>query len=189
MNEFIEAVRAPWPWYTSGAIIAAVMFALIFFGKSFGFSSNFRTICAISGGGKQCEFFDFNWRNQIWNLLFLVGSIVGGVLASTVLSDGTAVQISEATINDLAALGIGAPEGMQPKEIFSWDVMTSASGWIMLVAGGFLVGFGSRYGGGCTSGHAISGLSNMQLPSLVAVIGFFIGGLFTTFVLLPMILG
>ncbi len=189
MQELIELIKAPWPWYTSGIIIAGVMFTLIFFGKSFGFSSNFRTICAMSGGGKQCEFFDFHWRDQIWNLLFLVGTIIGGILAGTLLSNGTSVDISEATINDLAALGLAAPEGMQPKEIFSWDALTSASGWIMLVLGGFLVGFGSRYGGGCTSGHAISGLSAMQLPSLVAVIGFFIGGLFTTFVLLPLILG
>lgn len=189
MNDFIALIKEPWPWYTSGAIIGLVMFILIFFGKSFGFSSNFRTICAISGGGKQCEFFDFNWRNQIWNLFFLVGTVIGGIIASTLLSNGSIVDISDSTIQDLAALGISAPEGMQPKEIFSWDALTSGYGWIMLVAGGFLVGFGSRYGGGCTSGHAISGLSTLQLPSLVAVIGFFIGGLFTTFVLLPLILG
>lgn len=188
MNEFITLIREPWPWYTSGAIIGVVMFLLIFFGKSFGFSSNFRTICAMSGGGKQCEFFDFHWRDQIWNLMFLVGSVIGAVIASTLLSDGTAVQISEATIQDLAVLGIGAPEGMQPKEIFSWEALMTGPGLIMMVVGGFLVGFGSRYGGGCTSGHAISGLSNLQLPSLIAVIGFFIGGLFTTFVLLPLIL-
>lgn len=185
----MEMLREPWPWYTSGAVIALVMIILLFFGKSFGFSSNFRTICAMTGGGKQCEFFQFDWKSQRWNLMFLVGSVIGGVIASTWLGNDKGVQISEATKADLAELGIAPPEGMQPTEVFSWEALAEPSGWIMLVLGGFLVGFGSRYAGGCTSGHAISGLSNLQLPSLVAVIGFFIGGLFTTFVLLPAILG
>jgi hypothetical protein len=185
----LEALKEPWPWYTSGAVIALVMIILLFFGKSFGFSANFRTICALSGAGKQCEFFDFNWRAQRWNLLFLVGSIIGGVIASTLLNNNEGVAISEATKADLAELGIAPPDGMQPTEIFSWESLTQPSGLILLILGGFLVGFGSRYAGGCTSGHAISGLSMLQLPSLVAVVGFFIGGLFTTFVLLPLILG
>jgi hypothetical protein len=50
-----------------------------------------------------------------------------------------------------------------------------------------MVGFGSRYAGGCTSGHAISGLSDLQVPSLIAVVGFFIGGLIMTFFILPLI--
>jgi len=58
----------------------------------------------------------------------------------------------------------------------------------MLVGGGILIGFGTRWAGGCTSGHAISGLSNLQLPSLIAVIGFFIGGIIMTYFLLPTIL-
>lgn len=185
----LELLREPWPWYTSGAVIALVMIILLYFGKSFGFSSNFRTICAMTGGGKQCEFFKFDWKSQRWNLLFLVGSVVGGIIASTLLKSEEGVRISEATKADLAELGISAPDGMQPTELFTWDALADPSGWIILVFGGFLVGFGARYAGGCTSGHAISGLSNLQLPSLVAVIGFFIGGLFTTFVLLPMILG
>ncbi len=185
----LELLREPWPWYTSGAVIALVMIILIFFGKSFGFSSNFRTICAMTGGGKRVEFFRFDWRSQRWNLLFLVGSIIGGLIASTWLGNDQGVQISEATQADLAELGIAAPQGMQPTEVFSWESLAQPSGWILLVLGGFLVGFGSRYAGGCTSGHAISGLSNLQMPSLVAVIGFFIGGLFSAFVLLPLILG
>jgi uncharacterized membrane protein YedE/YeeE len=182
-----EMISNPWPWYTSGAVIAFVMILLIYFGKSFGFSSNFRTICAMTGGRKQSELFNFDWRAQIWNLLFLVGSVIGGFISATFLSGNEAVQISEATISDLAALGIAAPEGLQPTDIFSWEALLSVQGWILLVAGGFLVGFGSRYAGGCTSGHAISGISALELPSLVAVIGFFIGGLFTTHVLFPLI--
>ncbi len=183
----IEFLSQPWPWYTSGAVIAFIMLLLFYFGKTFGFSSNFRTLCAMAGGGKQSALFDFNWRDQIWNLLFLAGSIIGGYISSVFLSGNDAVAISEATINDLAVLGIGAPEGLQPAELFSWNALLSVQGWIALVGGGFLVGFGSRYAGGCTSGHAITGLSTLQLPSFVAVIGFFIGGLFTTHVLFPII--
>ncbi len=184
----IEFISQPWPWYTSGAVIAFVMILLFYFGKTFGFSSNFRTLCAMAGGKKQSALFDFDWRSQTWNLLFLVGSIIGGYISATFLSGNGAVAIADATLNDLAALGIGAPQGLQPTEIFSWNALMSVQGWIMLLAGGFLVGFGSRYAGGCTSGHAITGLSTLQMPSLVAVIGFFIGGLFTTHVLLPIIL-
>lgn len=49
------------------------------------------------------------------------------------------------------------------------------------------MGFGARWAGGCTSGHAISGLSNLQLPSLVAVLGFFAGGLLMTHLLFPLL--
>ncbi|WP_242916456.1 YeeE/YedE family protein [Pontibacter liquoris] len=182
----LELLRQPWPWYTSGAVIALVMVLLLFFGKSFGVSSNLRTICAACGAGKNVAFFDFNWRSQVWNLLFIVGAILGGVIASQFLSTGEAVQISPATIEDLNQLGISAPAGMQPAELFSLEALFTVKGFLILLLGGFAIGFGARYAGGCTSGHAISGLSNLQLPSLIAVVGFFIGGLFTTFVLLPL---
>lgn len=186
-QEMIEFLSQPWPWYTSGIVIALVMLILLFFGKSFGFSSNLRTICAACGAGKTVKFFDFDWRAQTWNLLFLVGAILGGFIASEFLSNGEAVQISQATIQDLSALGISAPEGIQPEEIFSLESAFSLKGFLILLLGGFAVGFGARYAGGCTSGHAISGISNLQLPSLIAVVGFFIGGLFTTWVLMPLI--
>ncbi len=184
----MELIRSPWPWYTSGAIIAFVMVLLIYFGKSFGFSSNFRTICSIISPSANQVFSEFNWKQERWNLLFLLGAILGGTIGSTWLGSDEHVQISQATIDDLAMLGIGAPQGMQPLEIFGWESLGTIYGWILMVGGGILVGFGSRYAGGCTSGHAISGLSNMQLPSLVAVIGFFIGGLFATYILLPFLL-
>ncbi|MFD2247376.1 YeeE/YedE family protein [Pontibacter ruber] len=183
----LELLRQPWPWYTSGAVIAFVMVVLLFFGKSFGFSSNLRTICSACGAGKHVKFFDFNWRAQTWNLLFLVGAILGGFISAEFLSNGEAVQISQATIQDLSELGISAPNGIQPEEIFSLEALFTVKGFLILLLGGFAIGFGARYAGGCTSGHAISGLSNLQLPSMIAVIGFFIGGLFTTFVLLPLI--
>jgi uncharacterized membrane protein YedE/YeeE len=163
------------------------MFLLLFFGQSFGFSSNLRTICSAAGGGKFIKFFDFNWRSQIWNLVFLIGAILGGFIARQYLSDGTPVQISENTISDLKTLGISAPTSAQPDELFSIESAFSLKGFLILAIGGLLVGFGSRYAGGCTSGHAISGLSDLQVPSLIAVIGFFIGGLIMTYVLLPII--
>ena len=183
-----DLIREPWPWYTSGLVIVLVMVLLLFFGKSFGFSSNFRTICAACGAGKAVKFFDFDWRAQTWNLVFLVGSVIGGFISSEYLSNGEAVQISQATIQDLKQLGISAPTGLQPEELFSTEALFSVKGLLILLSGGFLIGFGSRYAGGCTSGHAISGLSNLQLPSLIAVVGFFIGGLLMTHLLLPLIL-
>ncbi|AKD05870.1 YeeE/YedE family protein [Pontibacter korlensis] len=183
----VEFLSQPWPWYTSGAVIALVMVLLLFFGKSFGFSSNLRVICAACGAGKHVKFFDFDWRSQLWNLLFLLGAIIGGLISSEFLAGDDAVQISQATIQDLSVLGISAPDDLQPEEIFSLDALFTVRGFLILLIGGFMIGFGSRYAGGCTSGHAISGLSNLQLPSLIAVIGFFIGGLITTWVLLPLI--
>lgn len=184
----LEFIQQPWTWWISGILISVIMFLLIFFGQSFGFSSNLRTICSAAGAGKLVKFFDFNWKTQIWNLVFLVGAIIGGFIAHQFLSDGAPVQISENTITDLAKLGISAPTSAQPDELFSLESLFTLKGFSILALGGLMVGFGSRYAGGCTSGHAISGLSNLQLPSLIAVIGFFAGGLLMTFVLLPLIL-
>ncbi len=183
----MEWIMQPWPWHISGFLIVVIMMALIFLGKSFGFSSNLRTLCSACGAGKTASFFDFNWRSQIWNLLFLVGSVIGGFISYQYLSTGEPVQISENTIQDLAELGIAAPEGLQPMEIYGMESAFALSGFLILFIGGLLIGFGARYAGGCTSGHAISGLSNLQLPSLVAVIGFFIGGLAMTHLLFPLI--
>lgn len=183
----LELLRQPWPWYTSGAVIAFIMIMLLFFGKSFGFSSNLRTICTACGAGKHVKFFDFDWRSQTWNLLFLVGAVLGGFISAEFLATDQPVQLSQATIADLRQLGLSAPKGLQPEELFSLEALFTARGFLLLLAGGFMIGFGSRYAGGCTSGHAISGLSNLQLPSLIAVVGFFIGGLISTFVLLPLI--
>lgn len=183
----LELIKQPWPWYTSGAMIAFIMVLLIYFGKSFGVSSNLRTMCTIAGAGKNVKFFDFDWKNQKWNLLFLIGSILGGVMASTILKSDQPLQLSEATVQDLKSLGITFDGELNPSDIFGADFALSFKGFIILLIGGLLVGFGARYAGGCTSGHAISGLSNLQLPSLLAVVGFFAGGLLMTYLLLPLI--
>ena len=183
----INIITQTWSWWFSGAMIAGIMFFLLYFGQSFGFSSNLRTICAASGLGKKVEFFSFNWKSQIWNLVFLVGAIAGGFIAKHYLSTDEPVQISQSTIADLAQLGFAAPSSLQPVELFSLEAVFSIKGFLVLAFGGLMVGFGSRYAGGCTSGHAISGLSNLQFPSLIAVIGFFAGGLVMTFLIFPLI--
>ncbi|MCX2575182.1 YeeE/YedE family protein [Pedobacter sandarakinus] len=183
----IEFIKQPWPWYFSGFMIIAVMLVLIFFGKSFGFSSNLRTMCSMAGAGKRVKFFDFEWKNQIWNLMFLVGSILGGFIATNYLSTPSPLKLSPETIKDLDQLGVRFDGGLNPSSLFSLAAMKDIKTIAILLIGGLLVGFGSRYAGGCTSGHAISGLSNLQIPSLVAVIGFFIGGLIMTFFIIPLI--
>ena len=72
-------------------------------------------------------------------------------------------------------------------QIFNLDFLFSVKGILVLVVGGFMIGFGSRYAGGCTSGHAIMGISSLQWPSLVTVIFFFMGGLLMTHFILPLI--
>jgi len=183
----IDIITQTWSWWFSGTLIAGIMFFLLFFGQSFGFSSNLRTICAASGLGKKVKFFDFNWKSQIWNLVFLVGAIAGGFIAKQFLSTGGPVQIAQSTISDLQELGFAAPQSLQPEELFSLESAFSLKGFLVLAFGGLMVGFGSRYAGGCTSGHAISGLSDLQIPSLIAVVGFFAGGLIMTFLIFPLI--
>lgn len=184
----IEFIKQPWPWHFSGFMIVIVMLTLIFWGKTFGFSSNLRTMCTMAGAGKKVKFFDFDWKAQKWNLLFLLGSIIGGWISAQFLSTPSGLQLSPATTEDLKILGIQFNGALNPAELFSAPALSSPKTIILLLAGGLLVGFGSRYAGGCTSGHAISGLSNLQIPSLVAVIGFFIGGLAMTHLILPFIL-
>ncbi|MFK7900320.1 MAG: YeeE/YedE family protein [Cyclobacteriaceae bacterium] len=181
----MEAIYNPWPWYVVGPLISFSMLALIYFGKSFGVSSNLRTLCSIGGAGKLAEFFRFDWKSQIWNLIFAGGTIIGGFIANEFLSTSQTVPISNSIVQELQGFGISTNNVLVPTELFSWEALLTLKGIIMLIGGGLLIGFGTRYAGGCTSGHAISGLSNLQLPSLVAVIGFFIGGLLMTHLLLP----
>lgn len=185
----IEILSQPWPWYISGPLIALVMFLLLYFGKEFGVSDTLRTTCSALGAGRYADFFKFDWRKNIWNLMFVLGGFIGGYLAVTFIPNPDPVALNPETISRLDQWGI-APEtnGLAPESIFSIEGLMSLKGLLMIVVGGFLVGFGTRYAGGCTSGHAISGLSNLQIPSLIAVIGFFVGGLIMTFLILPSIL-
>lgn len=185
----LEMIKEPWPWYVSGPLIALIMALLILSGRGFGVSSNLRTMCTIAGAGRFSDFFRFNWRDQIWNLFFVLGAIIGGYIGQNYLTaTSITAGISSATLADLQALGIASQERFVPIEIFNWADLSSFKGFMFIILGGFLVGFGTRYAGGCTSGHAISGLSNLQLPSLIAVIGFFIGGLIMTHLFMPFLL-
>ncbi|WP_396590927.1 YeeE/YedE family protein [Allomuricauda sp. R78024] len=184
----MDLIYKPWPWYVSGPLIALVMFLLIMIGKRFGMSSNLRTLCTICGAGKHANFFKFDWKSQKWNLVVVLGTIIGGFIGANFLSPDISVNINPDTISELNSLGFSsAGTTYLPTELFGTDVFSDIKGMALLIIGGLLVGFGARYAGGCTSGHAISGLSNLQMPSLIAVIGFFIGGLFMVHVLFPLI--
>ncbi len=178
----------PWPWYVSGPLITLVMVALLMAGKRFGMSSNLRTMCTICGAGKTSGFFRFDWKAQRWNLVVVLGVIIGGFIAAHFLSTDPSVTINPKVAAALKIKGFeNAGEGYMPELLFSNEVLTDPKGLLLLVIGGLLVGFGARYAGGCTSGHAISGLSDLQLPSLIAVIGFFIGGLVMVHFLFPLL--
>lgn len=184
----MELILQPWPWYVSGPLLALVMYLLVYFGKTFGVSSNLRTLCAIGGAGKYTDFFHYDWKSQLWNLMVVLGAILGGFIAYFYLSDHSLIQLNNDTVIRLQEFGFdNIGESLVPMEMFSLESAFSLNGLLILVIGGFLVGFGTRYAGGCTSGHAITGLSNLQLPSLFAVIGFFIGGLVMTHFILPLL--
>lgn len=186
MMHVIEWLSQPWPWHISGLMISLVMFLLLYFGKTFGVSSNLSTMCSIAGAGKFSEYFRFNWRDQLWNLVFIGGAFIGGYIAYNYLTPEKMLDISVATRDELRTLGLTEPGyGYIPDELLGWSALKTWKGWLFVVGGGFLIGFGTRYAGGCTSGHAISGLSSLQLSSLIAVVGFFIGGLVMTHWILP----
>ncbi|MBW2961468.1 YeeE/YedE family protein [Mesonia aestuariivivens] len=176
----------PWPWYIGGPAIGIFMLVLLSMGKQFGMSSNLRTICSIAGAGKVTKFFNFNWKAQRWNLTLMIGAALGGFIAANYLSANT-VQINESLLPQLQAYGINsAGKAYLPTEIFAVENL-HLKNILILLGGGLLVGFGARYAGGCTSGHGISGLSNLQLPSLIAIVGFFIGGLVMIHLFYPLI--
>lgn len=184
----MDFITQPWAWYVAGPIISLIMFLLYYFGERFGVSSNLETFCTIGGAGKFVDYFKTDWKQNIWNLTFIAGAIVGGFIASNYLTTTDAVAINPQTVKDLADIGIrNAGQNYLPDEIFSINMMLTFKGFSILIIAGFLVGFGARWAGGCTSGHAIAGLSNLELPSLIAVIGFFIGGLVMTCFILPLI--
>ncbi len=179
----------PWPWYVSGALIGLVVPVLLLVGgKQFGVSANLRHLCAM--GGARRPLFRYDWRRDGgWNLIFAAGLVLGGVIAGAYLrAEPVTVAISPATVRDLQAAGVTDLGGFAPPQLVSWAALGTLPGVLTLVLGGFLVGFGARWAGGCTSGHAISGLSARQWPSLLAVAGFFAGGLLMTHLIWPFIL-
>ncbi len=202
-EKLYEILSSPWPWWAGGLLIGFTVFLLEWFGKEFGLSANLRTMCAADGADEFADFFKYDWTKQGWNLMVALGATFGGYMASHYFGGDNLAHISDETVkalNELAGRELLKP-GHVPivptKEFFdipdywdlySWRSLFTLRGFIIIVIGGFLVGFGARYAGGCTSGHAISGLAALQLPSLIAVISFFIGGLIATYFILPWVL-
>lgn len=185
----MDWIKEPWPWYVSGPLIGLMVpIMYILANKSFGISSSLKHICAACMPAR-IKFFSYDWKKEIWNVLFVTGIVVGGMISHWFLSNGQSVQISDSTRRDLMQLGITNFSSVMPRQIFNWNNILSLQGFVFIILGGFMVGFGSRYAGGCTSGHAITGMANFQRASLVAVVGFFIGGLAVTYILYPLLLG
>lgn len=184
----MEFLYKPWPWYVAGPLIGLTVPALLILGnKAFGISSSLRHICAacIPTG---LPFFQYDWKKEAWNLYFVGGIALGGFLSAVVLKNPEPVQVVASLQADLAAVGVNDYSHMVPQDLFNWPALFTLRGSILMILGGFLVGFGTRYAGGCTSGHAIMGLSNLQWPSLVATVCFMLGGLIMANLLLPYIL-
>jgi uncharacterized protein len=183
-----EWIRQPWPWYVAGPLIGLTVPALLLLGnKSFGISSSLRHVCAacVPAG---IPFFRYDWKKEIWNLFFVAGILLGGIITAQWLASPLPVAVHPELAKELGSYGITNFNGLIPEDLFSWPQLLTPRGIIMMVGGGFLVGFGTRYAGGCTSGHAIMGLSNLQWPSLVATCCFMAGGFVMANLVLPFIL-
>jgi len=184
----MEFLKQPWPWYIAGPFIGLTVPVLLILGnKTFGISSSLRHLCASC---MPCDipFFQYDWKKETWNLFFVVGIFLGGVIANLFLTDPQSIFVDQPLQENLAKYGITDFSGLVPHDLFNWQSLITLRGFILMVVGGFLVGFGTRYAGGCTSGHSIMGLSNLQWPSLVATICFMIGGFIMTWLILPLIL-
>ena len=184
----LEMIKQPWPWYVAGPLIGLTVPALLIIGnKAFGISSSLRHICAACIPAN-IPFFKYEWKKEIWNLFFVLGIFLGAVITVNFLANPGPVQINAKLATDLAGYGITDYSGLVPRQLFNWQSLLSVKGLIMIVLGGFMVGFGTRYAGGCTSGHSIMGLSTLQWPSLVATLCFMIGGFIMSNLILPFIL-
>ncbi|MBL7845751.1 MAG: YeeE/YedE family protein [Cyclobacteriaceae bacterium] len=181
----LELIRQPWPWYVAGALIGLTVPVLLLLGnKHFGISSSLRHICAACLPAN-ISFFKYNWRREMWNLFFVGGVLLGGLVATQLLSNPDPIQVSAQTVQDLEALNVVVDNELMPASIFSFENLFSLKGLVFFVLGGFLVGFGTRYAGGCTSGHSIMGLSTLQWPSLVATCCFMAGGFAMVHLIFP----
>ncbi len=184
----IEFFKQPWAWYVAGPLIGLMVPLLLIIGnKTFGISSSLRHICAACIPAK-IPFFSYEWKKEAWNLFLVTGVLIGGLIAGFLLTNNQPVQVNPKLVQELSIYGITDFNSMVPAQLFNFPALFTLKGFILIVGGGFLVGFGTRYAGGCTSGHAIMGLSNLQLPSLIATICFMIGGFIMANLILPFIL-
>lgn len=184
----LEILKQPWPWYVAGPLIGLTVPILLIIGnKSFGISSSLRHVCA-SCMPANIPFFKYDWKKEIWNLFFVFGIFLGGIITFMFLTNPNPIEVNPALAAELASYGITNYDNLVPLDIMNWESLFSLKGFIIMVVGGFLVGFGTRYAGGCTSGHSIMGLSNLQIPSLIATISFMVGGFLMANSILPHIL-
>lgn len=185
MRETIsDILNQPWPWYISGPLLGLIVPILLIIGnKQLGVSSALRHGCAMINISKS-EHFNYDWRAEKWSLLFVVGLLLAGAVVALFLP----FQLGELSSSAIAYFEEKQipVKGYFPVETFHWSASLIKLALILL--GGFLVGFGARYANGCTSGHAIMGLSKLNLGSLIAVIGFFIGGVIGTWLIIDNIL-
>lgn len=181
-------IKTPWPWWVAGPLIGLMVPLLLIIGnKTFGISSSLRHICAICLP-VNIPFFQYNWKKEAWNLLLVAGIVAGAFIAAVFLGDHRPVQVNPRLAGELSRYGIHNYSGLVPQELFNWPALLTLKGLVLMVAGGFLVGFGTRYAGGCTSGHSIMGLSNLQWPSLVATCCFMAGGIIVANLVIPVLL-
>jgi uncharacterized membrane protein YedE/YeeE len=184
----LEFLKQPWTWYVAGPLVGLTVPLLLIIGnKSFGISSSLRHICA-SCMPANIPFFKYDWKKEVWNLFFVFGIFLGGAIAINLLSNPAPIEVNPKLAQELAGYGITNYNNLIPEDIINWQSLFTLKGFVLMVVGGFLVGFGTRYAGGCTSGHAIMGLSNLQLPSLIATICFMVGGFIMANLILPYIL-
>ncbi len=181
-------IYQPWPWYVAGPLIGITVPLLLLVGnKNLGISSSFRHVCAAVLP-MRIPLFNYDWKKESWSLLFAAGVIIGGFLAGYVFANPDPIAIAQGTQDYFASFGIATSPGLMPTELFNWQTLFSAKGFLLMIVGGFLVGFGTRYARGCTSGHGILGLSALQWPSLLATASFFAGGILFSKYVLPYIL-
>jgi len=184
----LELLQKPWPWYVAGPLIGLMVPLLLLLGnKRFGISSSLRHICAACFP-TSISYFKYDWKKEAWNLFFAGGVLLGGFVAALFLQNNEPIRVSAELTNELAQYGITDYSGLVPVELFNWSSLLTLKGFMLMVVGGLLVGFGTRYAGGCTSGHSIMGLSNLQWPSLVATCCFMAGGFIMANIFLPLIL-
>jgi uncharacterized membrane protein YedE/YeeE len=184
----MNILSQPWPWYVAGPLIGLTVPLLLLLGnRHFGISANLRHICAACLPSKVPSF-SYNWKRESWNLFFAAGIMLGGFIATMWLASPVPSSIHPQLAASLSQYGIGYTGSPLPAELFNWPALLTVRGFVLMIVGGFLVGFGTRYAGGCTSGHAIMGLSNLQWPSLVATCCFMGGGFIMANLILPFIL-
>ena len=152
----MQWLMQPWPWWLSGILIGlTVPLLYLLAGKAFGISTSLQEIGALCAPHSKLEYLSkFDRKANLWTVVFVVGIALGAFVATRFLSQ-------------------------EPTQ-FLPTTFSSPAGAVKLLIGGFLIGFGTRYAGGCTSGHSITGISNLNWPSLVATICFFAGGLAVT---------